>query len=106
MMAQKNNWAIIRYSGRVENLGKENSSFWDILGIIYTEMSGAGGHHDQPKTILLNGDAIPLPKTPFSFAWEYFNKLREEHGKVTRELRGQFLASIPGEALNDTESGN
>lgn len=105
-MAQKNNWAIIRFSGRVENLGTEHSSFWDILAIIHTEMSSAGGNHDQPQSIFLNGKAIHLPKTPFSFAWAYFNKLREEHGKVTKTIREQFLADIPEEVFNGTEFGN
>jgi hypothetical protein len=105
-----NYWAIIRYSGRTDNIKspqERDLSIWDVFDIINTEMQSAGSNHDSPKILLLNGKEIPIPenKSLTTFIWEYQQTRREAVQEATDAVRKKFVSSEMGKFLEESYNG-
>ena len=78
-MTVLNNWAIIRASGKVQNIGpqdptRQGMTFATALDWIHQDTCNGGSSHDSIITLLHNGKEVPLGDRPTAIAYRYIDK--------------------------------
>jgi hypothetical protein len=97
-MADRRNWAIIRHSGRVENIPQihqRDQTFWEVMDSLYNEFQGAGGNADLPKTLMLNGEPLVFPSRIETWNYNYQTCKRELLAQAVRQAQKEAVENLP-----------
>lgn len=87
MVKPKQNFTIIRLSGRTEFFA--DADYFGVLANISLEYGSAGSQWDRPNMLLLNGKVV-VAEGIADIAWKFGERNRELHDKLHRQIRDEF----------------
>lgn len=86
-MSKHTNFTIIKESGRTEFF--TDRDYFSILSSIAHEYGSAGSNWDRPNMLLMNGKIVVSEKLS-EIAWDYGERNRELHQKLSNTMRDEF----------------
>lgn len=93
METTKQNWVVIRRSGRTFQLTDKVHSVEDVLSALYDDWSHGGSNHDSAHLLILNGKVIMQDVNSILYQWG--KARRAAWDTANNEIRQATLRLIP-----------